>query len=356
MTATKSFTVATPFYLESGQVLHELTIGFETLGSLNADRTNVVVVGHALTGNCYPAEWWSGLIGPGKLLDPQHYFIITPNHIGSCYGSTGPDSIDRRTGRSYLHEFPTLTTRDIARANLLLLDHLSLDHVFLGIGGSMGGMVLLEMACEAPQLFTRLVPIAITGAHSAWRLAFSSVIQKTIQAFGHDTESLNVGLRLARQIAMISYRSAVEFDSRFGRERCSDDPSAYYAPANSFEVSNYLDHQGDKLVNRFSPHSYLTLTRAMELYDLHRGRSQDALSKIQADVLCVGISTDVLYPELEVKAFSQLFTKSCYATLDAPFGHDSFLVADDVLADIVQQWLTIARSRKRTKQLVEVAV
>lgn len=355
MIATKTFTIDEPFYLESGESLAEVTIGYETLGSLNADRSNAILIGHTLTGNCFPNEWWREVVGPGKVLDTNQFFIVTPNHLGGCYGSTGPDSIDPRTGRSYLHTFPTITIRDIARANLQLLEHLGIEKVYLGIGGSMGGMVLLEMACHQPALFERLAPLAITGAHSAWRLGFSSVIRKTVQAFGQDVESLKKGLELARQIGMLSYRSSDEFNARFGRERISDDPSAYYDIKNTFEVGRYLSHQGQKLVDRFSPHSYLTLGRAMELYDLQRGRSQDPLPYIESEVLCLGITTDILYPETEVRAFCEQFTKGRYASLDAPFGHDAFLVAGEAVADILERWLVAPSVRPRNGAQKEVA-
>ncbi|HEY3874736.1 MAG TPA: alpha/beta fold hydrolase, partial [Candidatus Kapabacteria bacterium] len=272
-----SITLDRPFVLESGATLSEVTIQFHTYGEWNEDRSNAIVVCHALTGSANVQEWWSGIFGAGRLLDPQKYFIIVPNLLGSCYGTTGPESI-APNGKPYLASFPTIAIRDIARANLALLDALKVDEVHLSIGGSLGGMVVLEMAAIAPERFRAIAPIAATGSHSAWRIAFSSTIRKTILAFDptlQDRAKLLAGLRLARQSATISYRSSAEFDGRFGRDK--------YGLI--FEVERYLEHQGEKIAERFSPYSYLTLTRAMELYDMteQRGCIALAVEKITAN-------------------------------------------------------------------------
>lgn len=347
MSEIKLLDLRVGFELESGDSLPELTLAYHTLGSLNAERSNVVFVSHALTGNTRSQEWWAGLIGPDKPIDPEKHFIITPNAIGSCYGSTGPDSIDPRTGKPFGKHFPVITPRDIAKADLLLLDALGIIEIHLGIGGSMGGMVLLEMASERPTLFKHLIPVAVSGAHSAWRVAFSSLIRKTIKAFGEDDASLKKGLRLARQIGMTSYRSSTEFESRFARERLSGDPGAYYEQDNLFEVESYLEHQGDKLVGRFTPHAYLTLTRAMELYDLQRGRPDDnPPANIRSKTLCIAVSSDILYPVEEIRAFSQQFPHGECAVLDSSFGHDSFLVDGDGISAIVAKFLEPSNVRE----------
>ena len=322
--------------LESGAILTHARIAYQIFGKPDADRSNVVFVGHALTGNTNVIEWWGGLIGDGKLIDTNKYCVISANALGSCYGSTGPNEQG---------DFPTITIRDIARANNLLLRHLGFDQVLLGIGGSMGGMIVLEMALEQPELFANLIPIAVTASHSPWRIAYSSIIRKTIEAFANEGEGdLTKGLRLARQNGMVSYRSSVEFESRFGRERLSDDPEHYFASDNLFEVESYLEHQGDKIVARFDPRSYLTLTRAMELYDLTRGRAASALRDLPARVLTVAISTDVLYPVAECREFAEQFTNGAFAVLDSHFGHDAFLVDDAKLAALLTPFVENARS------------
>jgi homoserine O-acetyltransferase/O-succinyltransferase len=335
MSELKYFTIPGAFDLECGEMLSEAVIAYEVFGQPNADKSNVVFVGHALTGNTHVTEWWGGLIGEGNLIDTTKYCVVAANSIGSCYGSTGPQA---------LKPFPVITIPDIARANNLLLKHLGFDQVLIGIGGSMGGMIVLEMALEQPELFANIIPIAVTASHSPWRIAYSSIIRKIIEAFSEQgEEGLIKGLRLARQIGMVSYRSSIEFESRFGRERLSDDPDTYFAEDNLFEVESYLEHQGDKIVARFDPHSYLTLTRAMELYDLTRGRSASALFDLPAKVFVVAINTDILYPVQECREFAEQFANSEFAVLESNFGHDAFLVDDTKLAELLAPFVEGAR-------------
>jgi homoserine O-acetyltransferase/O-succinyltransferase len=287
------------------------------------------------------------MIGEGKLLDPSRYFIICFNSIGSCYGSTGPETNDPRNGLPYKSSFPVITIRDIARSTLLALDSLGIDSIALAIGGSMGGMVVLELAVLDPKRFKKIVPIAVGATHTAWRLAFSSTIRRTITEFAKERgeDGLREGMKLARAIGMVSYRSSQEFDTRFARERISDEPKDRFDPRNLFEVERYLEHQGEKIVERFSPYCYLTLTRAMELYDLSQGRSSNmeaTLSQIEAETLVIGISSDVLYPEQELRELASGIPGARYATLNAIFGHDSFLIATAELARIITPFLSEA--------------
>ena len=312
------------FPLDCGILLHEANFSFTTYGTY--DR-NAVLIFHALTGNSNAADWWSGLIGEGKAIDPEKSFIISVNFLGSCYGSTGPESIDPLSGKPYHSIFPIITIADIARQHLVILDSLGIGKVSIGIGGSMGGMVLLELALLAPNLFEKIIPIAVAASHSAWRLAFSTTIRKIIEAFGE--QGFEKGLFLARHIAMTSYRSSTEFNNRFGRDMIGD----------SFEVEHYLEHQGKKIAERFSPYSYLTLTRAMELYDI-----TDRIREITCKAHFIGIDSDILYKEDEICEVVSNIPNATYSTLVAPFGHDSFLVAQDKLANLILPFLNISNT------------
>lgn len=325
-----SIELATHLELECGSPLRT-AIAFNTYGSRAEDNSNVVLVLHALTGSADAHEWWPGLIGAGKLLDPSKHFIIVPNAIGSCYGSTGPESIYPERGEPYHGNFPEITIRDIARANLALLGELGIDRVALGIGGSMGGMVLLEMAALEPSLFKSILPIAVCEVHSPWRVAFSATIRKTIAAFDpslQDRSKLMLGLSLARQFAMTSYRCAVEFDSRFTPQ----------------DVGGYLEHHGEKITQRFSPYSYITLTRAMESYDLTHGRGEftELAKRLVTPALFVGISSDILFQDGEIRAFAKQLPQAEYRTLYADHGHDSFLVDTDALSELIEPFVLAA--------------
>jgi homoserine O-acetyltransferase len=335
-----------PFTLQRGDSLPDIVVAYRTFGELNAERSNVVLVAHALTGSAACDEWWSGLIGRGKILDPDQYFIICANTLGSCYGTTGPDTIDPTTGVEYGDSFPEITICDIARTQFALLRELGITSLYLAIGGSMGGMVLLELAllnieAGSPITIENLIPIATGANHSAWRIAFSATIRKTIERFAQlDLENgLSEGLRIARQFAMISYRSSEEFNERFGRETSDKQ--------DKFEVESYLEHKGYEILNRFSPQSYITLTRAMELFDLAEGRAGSIdllLSTIDARTLLVGISSDILYAEEEIRELAKSIPNAHYATLTAPYGHDSFLVPTTNLPEILGNFLNEAEA------------
>ncbi len=315
------------FSLENRQVLPEVYFSYRTYGSYRTNGANVVLVFHALTGNADCSDWWNGIIGEGKIIDPKKYFIICANFLGSCYGSTGPESINPKTGKPYHADFPVIAIGDIARQHLAILQSLGIEKVSLGIGGSMGGMVLLELATIAPSLFEKIIPLAVGISHSAWRIAFSSVIRKIIETFGSEfgEDGYKRGMQLARQIAMTSYRSSIEFDGRFGRDKNGD----------VFEIESYLVHQGEKIVKRFSPHSYLTLTKAMELYDI-----SDSIGNIEAEALFIGTTSDILYSENEIKETASRVSNAKYKSFDVPFGHDSFLVAQDKLAKLIRPFIT----------------
>ena len=309
--------------LESGNILANVAIAYETYGKLNESKSNAVFVAHALTGSASANEWWSTLIGEGKALDPNEYFIICANCIGSCYGSTGPSSNST---------FPEITIRDIANGTFALLDSIGVKTLTLAIGGSFGGMIVFEMALIAPERVDRIAPLSCGAEHTPWRIAFSSAIRKIIEE-GIRSGNTERAFALARQVAMASYRSSGEFDNRFARKRNSDQ---------KFEVESYLEHQGEKIVGRFSPYSYITLTKAMELYSLFEGRNgtrSEILQRIQQPALLLGATTDILYPESELSSLSKELPNAEYHSLGAIWGHDSFLIEEEQTNKIVKQFL-----------------
>lgn len=333
-----------PFVLESGQSLTELHLSYESYGTLSANHDNVILICHALTGSAAAgispdgrAGWWNDIIGPGRVLDTDHYHIICSNIIGSCYGSTGPGSINPETGIPYGNDFPAVTIRDMVRAQRLLLNHLGIQRVHCVIGGSMGGMQVLEWGLLFPDDVDLLIPIATAAQHSPWAVAFNAIAREAI-ALGNAAGDVAAGLRLARKVAMMTYRSDQEFAERFGRTRSSDDP--FYLDG-TFAVESWLEHHGRRLVERFTPESFNVITRAMDGHDVarERGSLQQTLGSIVHPTLCVGISSDVLYPPHEQQQIAQLIPNARYAEINSPCGHDAFLIEFDQLQKIIQDFL-----------------
>lgn len=316
-----------PFVTEGGHRLPDVTVGFRTWGDPSAPA---VVIGHALTGDTDAVSWWSGLVGPGKLVDPAHHFVICAGALGSCVGTTGPGT--NAGGARLGSRFPRVTIRDQARLHLRLLDHLEVAKVALAAGGSMGGMQMLELAlCDAeagPDRVDRLLLIGMGAAHGAWQIGVSEAQRMAIRAdprwrggdFPADDPPAD-GLASARAMAMMTYRSAALFADRFGRGTQDRD----------FAIASYLRYQGAKLVDRFDAGSYVALTEAMDTHDALRHRSVDTLARLRTPALCVGISSDVLYPPEESRDLADRLGHGRYALLDSPFGHDAFLVDFDAL-------------------------
>jgi homoserine O-acetyltransferase len=336
-----------PFLLDCGRTLANMRISYETCGELNAARDNAVLVVHALTGSAHASScsggssqpgWWEGLIGPGKALDPGRRFIICANLLGSCYGTAGPSENQGETGLPCGADFPPVTTRDMARAQKILLDHLGIERLELATGGSLGAMVVWELAVEYPGLAKSVVPIAGGPQASAWVIALNAVARRAIlddpawKEGRYVGEGPRKGLELARMVAMISYRSPFLFEDRFARDREDRNDERALDSLNRFEVDRYLRYQGWKLAERFDARSYLSLTEAMDLHDIgrRRGGVEAALGRISAEFLVVGISTDVLFPACEMRRSAERLTtagkKARYAELESPYGHDAFLV------------------------------
>ncbi len=321
-----------PFELESGVVLPALATAYRHDGP-EWPAPQVLVV-HALTGSADAAgDWWAPLIGPGRALDTTRFGVLCANLLGGCYGTTGPTSTDPLTGAPYGTAFPGITVRDQARAQLALLDALGIPRLAAAAGGSLGGMVALEVALERPGLVDTAIPIASPAATGALALAWNHVQLELVERLGDD------GLDLARRLAMTTYRSEVDFGTRFGRR---------VRPDGRFEVTGYLEHQGRKLLDRFDPLTYRTLVRAMDSHDVARGRggAEAALGALAATgtrLLAVGIEGDILYGPEQVR---HLVTTALSAGVDARYreirstkGHDAFLVEWDQLDAILGEGL-----------------
>lgn len=349
--ATQIIDVATPedpLELELGGRLEHVAVAYEEYGEPSPAGDNTVLVCHALTGSAHAAGvgerdgapgWWDALIGPGKAIDTDRFHVVCSNVLGGCYGTTGPSSIEPATGRPYATRFPRYTIRDMVHVQKRLLDRLGVTSLRAVIGGSMGGMQVLEWAATYPGMVRAIVPIAIGARHSAWAIGLNEVARRAIMmdpawqggAYRVDRQP-EAGLGLARAIAMLSYRAHPSFDERFGRARW--DGSAPPCPEGlgdagaAYQVSRYLAYQGEKLVRRFDANTYLYLTLAMDDYDVGAGRggAEAVLGRLTMPALVLGIDSDVLYPEPEVRALADALPNARYERIASPHGHDAFLI------------------------------
>jgi homoserine O-acetyltransferase len=331
------------FEPELGGALREVTLAYETWGELNVAGENAVLIVHALTGDSHAAGepdrahkrggWWSPMVGPGRAIDTERYFVVCSNVLGGCYGSTGPVSLDPESGRPYAMRLPVVTIRDMVRAQKRLLDDLGVKRLQLVIGGSIGGQQALEWAVEFPDFVEKAVPVAATGALGPQGVGMSEIGRRAIMADpdwqGGDYYGTgrfpDAGLAIARMAGMMTYQSGTGQWERFGRRPASR-PALYEEFGGRFEIESYLHYQGKDLVNRFDANSYLYLSRAMDLYDVAAGyeSEEEAFSRIEAEVLFIGISSDWLFPPHEVRATARS-AGARYAEIESLSGHDSFL-------------------------------
>ena len=341
--------------LECGKALSSPTLHYAVYGRLNAARDNAVLVCHALSGSALVGSWWPEVFAPGAVLSLEHDFVICINMLGSCYGSTGPGSVNPETGHSYGPDFPLVSVRDNVRAQARLLDSLGIRKLRLVLGGSIGGMQALEWTIQHPERVERALIVGVAPV-SAMGLALNHLQRQAIQ---HDPEWAGGrylpqrpprrGLSLARQIAMISYKSAPLFNERYGRnpDRSGEDP--YLAGGSlggliggRFDIAGYLDHQGSRFIERFDANAYLAILRAMDTWDPVKGYAspQEAFGRIRARLSFVGISTDWLFPAGEVREFAGAIRNAGaqvdYREMVSDHGHDAFLAEQAELVRLLQ--------------------
>ena len=351
-----------PFALELGGELRQFTLAYETYGALNAARDNAILLIHALTGDAHAAGrhrptdrkpgWWDPMIGPGRPLDTERYFVVCANALGGCAGSTGPCTLDPDTGRPYGGRFPLVTVGDLVRAQRLLLDRLGVGRLAAVVGGSLGGMQALEWAVRYPDALERVAVIAAAGRLGPQGIALNEVGRRAIMLDPRwrdgdypPGEGPSDGLAIARMVGMVTYHSRESMDLRFGRRPASK-PLRYPAFGGAFDVEGYLHHQGAALVARFDAHSYLRQTRAMDLYDVAAGYGSEeaALARVRARVLALGIRTDWLFPPCEVQALAGALAaagvQATYRELDSPHGHDAFLKEWALLDPLLRDFLS----------------
>jgi len=331
----KTFTHNKRFFLENGGSLANLEIAYHTFGKLNPEKSNVIWVAHALTANSNVFDWWKGLFGENDLFNPEEFFIICANNPGSCYGSTGPLSINSDTKTQWFDYFPDITIRDIAQSFELLRTHLGITKIHTLIGGSQGGQIALEWSLLNSSLADHLILIATNARHSPWGIAFNESQRLAIKAdrtyYSNTTEGGKKGLAAARSIALLSYRN---YDT-YAETQQDDAPGKIQ----DFSAATYQRYQGEKLVNRFNAYSYVRLLNAMDSHNISRGRTEsceDVLKRISAKTLVISITSDLLFPPQEQKLLAYHIPRSEYAKINSDFGHDGFLIETKKLADRIR--------------------
>ncbi len=323
-----------PFTLECGTTLPAIEIAYCTYGELNTAQDNVIWICHALTANADAADWWNGLVGEGKIFDPNYHFIICANMIGSCYGSTGPQSVNPATGKPYGKDFPLVTIRDMVAAHQVLRQHLGIDRIKFAIGGSMGGQQVLEWAITAPDLFENICLLATNAFHSPWGIAFNEAQRMAIEAdptiYDATPEAGKNGIEAARAIAMLSYRNYKTYQYSQSEENSEK--------IDDFRASSYQRYQGLKLHRRFNVLSYLALSKAMDSHNVGRGRggAEAALAKVRAKTVVISIQSDILFPVNEQEFIQAHIPNAWLEIFDSMYGHDGFLIESEAITKVLR--------------------
>jgi len=358
-------TFETPLRLDCGRELAPFTVAYITYGKLNAAKSNAVLICHALTMDQFVASdnpitgkpgWWTPMVGPGKPIDTDRFFVICANVLGGCMGSTGPADTDPATGKPYGLDFPLVTVRDMVRAQKRLIEHLGIDKLLAVVGGSMGGMQTLQWAASYPDSVRAVVPIACAARHSAQNIAFHEVGRQAIMADPdwhggeyqlHGTRPAK-GLAVARMAAHITYVSETALQQKFGRALQNRNALSFqFAP--DFQIESYLHHQGASFVDRFDANSYLYITRAMDYFDLaeeHGGKLSDVFRLNSARFCIISFSSDWLFPPVENKriahALNAVAAQVSFVEIKSDKGHDAFLLDEPEMFDTVRGFLNHA--------------
>jgi len=351
---------SSPLVLESGETLPSLTLAYETYGKLNKDKSNAILISHALSGDAHIAGfhegdekpgWWDTVVGPGKAFDTDHFFVICSNVIGGCKGSTGPSSVNPATGKQYGAKFPVITIKDMVNAQKLLIDHFGISQLYAVAGGSMGGMQVMQWAVTFPGFMKKAVVIASCGYSTPQQIAFNEVGRKAIISDPHWNngdyygKTLPIhGLALARMVGHITYLSNESMHEKFGRALQGKDRIGFDF-STDFKVESYLHHQGDTFTRRFDANSYLYITKAIDYFDLTRdGSLTTGLAGVKASFLIISVSSDWLYPPYQSQEMLSALTANeaevHYCEIRSNYGHDAFLLESGQINYLVGKFLS----------------
>lgn len=344
--------------LQSGETLESVTLAYETYGTLNAEKSNAVLIVHALSGDAHAAGfhegakrpgWWDNMIGPNKAFDTNRFFLVCSSVIGSCQGSTGPAFLHPQTQKPYALSFPIITIADMVNAQKHLIDHLGIEKLLCVAGGSMGGMQTLQWLVSYPERVRSAIPIATTALHSPQQIAFNEVGRQAIMADAnwnngnyYGGKAPDAGLALARMVGHITYMSEKSMEEKFGRQKRNETNEFKFGI--DFQVESYLRYQGSSFVKRFDANAYLYISKALDLFDLAKGKPlHQVFHGIQSKVMVIAFRSDWLYPihqSLELtKAFKMAGVDATYAELDSTYGHDSFLVETETQSQLIKHFI-----------------
>ena len=363
--ATRQITLASlaadGFHMWRGWRLSELTLAYETWGELSATADNAIIIFTGLSPSAHAASspedptpgWWEYMIGPGKAIDTDRFFVVCANSLGGCHGSTGPISINPDTGQPYGADFPDMTVEDIASSGYYLMRELGVDKVHAAVGSSMGGMSAIAYGLQYPGEIDYLISISAATSALPLTIAMRSLQREIIRSdpawnngrYTDDSKPL-IGMALARKLGLVSYRAADEWNSKFDRSRLPPEKLTGKRFEREFEIENYLEYNAQKFIHSFDPNSYLYLSRSMDWFDIaeHGNSLQDGMSKLQLrKALVVGVTTDILFPSRQQKEIAELMratdTEVDYVEIDSPNGHDAFLIDDAHFTPVVRAFL-----------------